>query len=135
MSDMETSNLLPEFAGFGEHVRAGHLAFPHCLGCGQFHWYPMPRCPHCQGRDVEWRRVSGRGELVSFTRVLHAFDSSRADRLPYVVALVRFADAPGVNLISNIVGSDKREPEIGRPVKPVFRIDEQGRPVVEFQVM
>lgn len=131
MNERAAHALLPEFASFFANAGAGRLAFPHCRDCGRFHWYPMPRCPHCRGHAIEWRPISGRGEIFSFTRVLHAFDKSRAGRLPYVVALVTFADAPGIRLITNIVnaGSDLR---IGLAVEPMFRTDENGQPIVEF---
>lgn len=135
MSETGTNDLLPEFAGFFEKAAAGHLAFPYCRVCHRFHWYPMPRCPHCHGRDIEWRDVAGRGEIVSFTRVMHRFDKSRAGKLPYVVALVKFTDAPGINLVTNIVDCQSDELRIGQSVEPVFRADESGRPVVEFKVI
>jgi uncharacterized protein len=134
MSDNATNDILPEFAGFFDHARQQRLAFPYCRSCGQFHWYPMPRCPHCRGSDIEWRQVSGRGTLFSFTRVMHAFDKSRADALPYVVALVEFADAPGVRLITNIIDSPHDELRIGQSVAPVFRLKD-GRAVVEFRTV
>jgi uncharacterized protein len=134
MSDNATNEVLPEFSGFFENARQHRLAFPCCRSCGKFHWYPMPRCPHCRGSDVEWRKVSGRGTLFSFTRVMHAFDKSRADALPYVVALVEFADAPGVRLITNIIDSPHDELRIGQSVAPVFRLKD-GRAVVEFRTV
>lgn len=135
MSEMASNELLLEFAGFFEKAAEGHLAFPCCRGCHKFHWYPMPRCPHCHGRGIGWRCVSGRGEIVSFTRVMHPFDKSRAGNLPYVVALVKFADAPGINLVTNIVDGQDGGTRIGQAVEPVFRTDESGRPVVEFRAV
>jgi hypothetical protein len=132
MSELAPHSSLPEFAGFFENASVGRLAFPYCRDCSRFHWYPMPRCPHCRGHDIEWRPISGRGEIFSFTRVLHPFDKSRAGRLPYVVALVTFADAPGIRLITNIVDASSEELRIGSPVEPVFGTDENGQPIVEF---
>ena len=65
---------------------------------------------------------------------MHAFDKSRAGALPYVVALVEFADAPGVRLVTNIVDSQQEGLRIGQPVEPVFRL-EDGRPIVEFRTV
>lgn len=134
MSDTTANAPLPEFSGFLEKTANGRLAFPYCPTCCKFHWYPMPRCPHCRGHDLEWRDVAGRGEIVSFTRVMHLFDKSRAGKLPYVVALVKFADAPGVNLVTNIVDIHNSELRIGQSVEPVFRTGETGRPFVGFRV-
>lgn len=135
MSEAASTGLLPEFAGFFERAAAGHLAFPLCRACGKFHWYPMPRCPHCRGRDIEWRDIRGRGALVSFTRVMHPFDKSRAGRLPYVVALVQFAEAPDVRFVTNIVDGETMDLSIGQPVEPVFATDENGKARVDFKVL
>jgi hypothetical protein len=134
MTDTTENELLPEFAGFFEHARAGRLAFPRCRACTRFHWYPMPRCPHCLSPDVGWQPVSGDGRVYSFTRVTHAFDRSRADALPYVVAIVTFADAPGVRLVTNIVGDGLAGLSVGEAVRPVFAGDGEGGPPVCFTV-
>lgn len=134
MSEAASRELLPEFAGFFEKAATGRLAFPYCRSCCKFHWYPMPRCPHCRSQDIEWRDVAGRGEIVTFTRVMHLFDKSRAGKLPYVVALVRFADAPGINLVTNIVDQND-ELHIGQSVEPIFGRNELGRPFVEFRTV
>ena len=131
---MMESELLPEFTGFFANAREQRLAFPHCRGCGRFHWYPMPRCPHCRGGDIEWRPIAATGEIFSFTHVRHPFDPSRAQDLPYVVALIVFAEAPGVRLITNIVEGDGDAVRIGQPVAPVFSTGKDGRPVVNFRI-
>lgn len=125
---MADAALLPEFTGFFAAAKAGHLAFPRCEDCGRFHWYPMPRCPHCRSARIAWRNVRGEGELFSYTEVRHAFDPSRRGEVPYVVGLVTFADAPGVRMITNIVGSKATELRIGQRVVPVFPGD-QTEPV------
>jgi uncharacterized OB-fold protein len=133
MSKTAPTESLPEFAGFFENARAGRLAFPYCQDCGRFHWYPMPRCPHCRGSRLEWRHVSGQGKLYSFTRIVHPFDASRAAELPYVIGLVVFDDAPGVRLVTNIVGTKADQLQVGQTVLPVFRTDKNGAAVVEFR--
>lgn len=109
---------LPEFQGFFDGLAAGRLAFPCCRRCGRHHWYPMPRCPSCLAAEIDWRPVAGRGEILSFTVVRHAFDKGRA--LPYVVALVTFPDAPGVRLVTRIVGVEPDGLAIGLPVQAVI---------------
>jgi uncharacterized OB-fold protein len=96
--------------------------------------YPKPRCPHCRSALWQWRRVSGVGEIYSFTEVCHAFDPNRRDALPYIVALINFSDVPGVRLITNIIDADVTNLHIGQRVEPVFPApdDETGR--VYFRV-
>jgi len=129
---MTDAPMLPEFAGFFDNLRRGRLAFPHCEQCTRFHWYPMPRCPHCRSSRVSWTPVSPRGEVFSFTSVHHPFDPKRRDHLPYIVALVTFPDAPGVRLITNIDGVDVKDLTIGAAVDPVFSGGDE--PTVVFRL-
>lgn len=116
-----------EFQGHFDHLSAGRLAFPVCQACGKGHWYPMTLCPHCRSSRLAWQAVQGVGEIWSWTVVRHAFDPSHADRLPYVVALVCFADAPGIRLVANIEGVSEEDLRIGLPVRLLVPAD--GRPM------
>jgi len=70
--------------------------------------------------------------VLSYTSVHHAFDKRRAGVLPYIVALVTFADAPGVQLITNVVGPDAKKIAIGAAVEPIFQSNPAGDPLVLF---
>jgi uncharacterized OB-fold protein len=131
---MDTPVHPQEFEAFFAHAEAGRLGFPRCRSCGRFHWYPMPLCPHCQSADVAWETVAGRGEIVSFTHVRHAFDRSRRDALPYTVALIAFADAPGVQFVTNIVDAAEADIAVGLTVEPVFVLAQGERPRVDFRL-
>jgi uncharacterized OB-fold protein len=115
-----TTVLLPEHAGFRSGLENGQLCFPRCSDCGRFHWYPMTLCPHCRSSRIEWQAVAGRGHVYSFTVVRHAFDEEWRSALPYVVALIEFEDAPGVRLISNLVGIAPEAVRIGLSVVAQF---------------
>lgn len=106
-----------EFRGHFDRLSAGQLAFPICEACGKWHWYPMPLCPHCRSNRLAWRLVRGVGEIWSWTVVRHPFDPSSRDRIPYVVALVCFTDAPGIRLVANIEGVSPDALRIGLPVE------------------
>jgi uncharacterized OB-fold protein len=124
----------PEFSGFFENAHAGRLCFPRCHGCEAFHWYPMPRCPHCRDKNWDWHKISGVGKIYSFTSVRHAFDKERASDLPYTVALITFADAPGVRLVSNIVDEEAANLQIGQAVEWVHGNPFNAQPVVMFRL-
>ena len=123
--------LRPEFRGYFEGLAAGTIQFPFCASCERFHWYPLPLCPHCGGSSVEWRAVSGKGCLWSWTEVRHAYVPSLRERLPYFVALVTFEDAPGVRLLTNLVGHTQNL-RIDMDVFPVFGEWSPGKPRVLF---
>ncbi len=129
-----TATHLPEYAEFFEHLRAGHMCFPRCGDCHRFHWYPKSACPHCRSAALAWHPVAGPGEVFSFTVVHHAFDAQWKGHLPYIVALVTFAGAPGVRLITNIVGVAPEALSIGAAVQPVFPPANADEPRVLFRL-
>lgn len=122
-----------QFAPHFVHLAHGQLCFPYCPACARFHWYPMPLCPHCQGAGIEWRQVAPRGTLFSWTEIHHAFDARYAGPLPYIVALIDFADAPGVRLVSNIVGTAAHTLVLNMPLTAHFAHDAHGQPQVTFR--
>lgn len=124
--------MAPAFRPFWDGVAEGTLRFPYCGACRRFHWYPMPRCPHCGDQDIDWRAVGGPAEVYSWTVVRHAFSEAVAGQVPYVVALVTFADAPGVRLITNLVDVATDDISIGMAVGPVFLANESGKGIVFF---
>lgn len=110
----------PDFAPHFTELAAGRLCFPYCTDCRRFHWYPMPRCPHCRSAHLEWREVSGRGRLFSWTEIHHAFDARYTGPLPYIVALVDIDDAPGVRLVTHMIGAGNGVLLIDMPVVADF---------------
>src|ERR1700722_9910710 len=110
----------PEFAPHISALEQGRIVFPCCRACGKFHWYPLTRCTHCQSADLEWAGVAGPGEVWSWTIVRRAFDSAWAGEVPYAVALVTFADAPGVRLVTRWVETPFERIDFGLRVVPVF---------------
>jgi uncharacterized OB-fold protein len=131
---VEPDVTVPEFAPYWELLRAGSLAFPRCSACGRHHWYPMQRCPWCGGGDITWAPVCGQGVLYSWTVVRHAFAPDYADKIPYVVALVEFPDAPGVRLVTQVLGEPDAPLRCGMQLAAVIEAPESGRPTVRFRV-
>jgi hypothetical protein len=123
----------PEFATHFSELAAGRLSFPWCEDCRRFHWYPMPLCPHCQSSRLCWRAVSGVGELYSWSEIHHAFDTRYSGPLPYIVALISFADAPGVRLISQMVEGSAQALSIGMAVEADFSALARGDGPLRFR--
>src|SRR5690349_4188942 len=85
-----------EFKPFFSALSRRTIAFPKCEQCGRFHWYPMMRCPHCLGERIGWKDVRPKGSVYTWTVYRHAFQPAWKTKLPYVVGVVEFDDAPGV---------------------------------------
>jgi uncharacterized OB-fold protein len=109
----------PETRPFWEAARRHELCIQRCRSCGRHLFYPRAACPHCLGGELEWRRVTGRGALHTFTVVQRG---QRGFPLgpPYVIAIVELAE--GVRLMTNLVGvaADPAAIRIGMAVEVVF---------------
>ena len=96
----------------------GSLRFLGCEGCGRIHHPPVPRCPHCGGRDLAPQPVSGRATVATYTvnhqPFMPGFDP------PYVIAIVEIEEDPTVRLTTNIVGCPIEDVRIGLPVEVTF---------------
>jgi len=103
---------------YWEAARRHELVLQQCSSCQRFRFYPRIICPYCFSDTFEWRQVSGRGTVYSFT-VIHRppFPAFR-DKVPYVLALVELDEE--VRMMSNIVNCDPQAVEIGMPVKVKF---------------
>ncbi|MEE4451423.1 Zn-ribbon domain-containing OB-fold protein [Novosphingobium resinovorum] len=106
------------------------VRMPACSNCGTFRWPAGPFCPSCHTQGVEWR-PAGQARIYSFTVLPVPGEGPPRVRIP---ALVEFADAPGVRLVSVLVDADPAAVAIGLPVSidwiaasdgkvPVFRME------------
>lgn len=108
-------------AAFWEAVDAEELRFPQCSTCGRFVWYPLPRCPSCRTKTLEWVPVEPRGEVYSWTAVHRAFLPELASQLPVTVVIAQFDTAPDIRLITGLAdGHQSGAVEVGVPLRIVF---------------
>lgn len=109
----------PETRPFWEAARRHELCLQHCGSCGGYVFYPRVACPHCLAGNLEWRWVSGKGTLETFT-VVHRGQKGFPLGAPYVIAIVRLAEGP--RLMSNLIGiaPDPAKITIGMPLEVVF---------------
>ena len=107
-----------ETAPFWEGVNADRLLIKRCNGCGQFHFYPRPFCPHCWSADVEWYEASGRATLYTWSVVYNNDLPPFSERLPYVAALVNLEEGP--RMMTNVVDCPFDELEADMPLEVVF---------------
>lgn len=95
----------------------GELIIRHCRSCGEGHHYPRAICPLCFSDATEWRRVSGRGRIYSYSVL-------RRTPEPYAIAYVTLEE--GVAMMTNIVDCDLDRLEVGQEVGVVFRALDDG---------
>ncbi len=93
----------PETKPFWDGAKERRLCLQHCNDCQQFYFYPRSLCRHCLSRNVEWRTVSGRGRLHTFT-VNYRTGRASPFSEPFVIAIVELEEGP--RLMSNLVDVD-----------------------------
>ncbi len=120
MNDALPQKILPPATDlsqpFREGCRSGELRLQYCGACDRHQFYPRIICSGCGGDELEWRAVSGRGRIASYTVVRRAI--SRAYEAPYVVALVELEEGP--RMMSAIVGAEPEAVSVGAPVAVRF---------------
>jgi len=92
-----------------------------CADCGEWIWYPKALCPSCGRREnIEWRRLSGKGVVYSFTIIRQVIDNAPAfnSDIPFVIGLVELDEGP--RIYSNITGTRPEEVAIGDEVRVYF---------------
>ena len=101
---------------YWESLKARAMQLQRCSECGRSVFFPRAICPHCGGASLEWRLVSGRATLYSFTVVHRAPTPELQGEAPYVVALVDLEE--GVRLMARIrdVEPGADTPRIGEPL-------------------
>ena len=105
---------------FWDACRRHELVIQRCAQCGTFRHLPTPVCWRCRSFAHESVPVSGRGDVFSYAVVHRAFLPELAPYVPYTVAVVALEDAPGVRLVSNLLGATADEVRIGLQVEVVF---------------
>ncbi|TQF68741.1 DNA-binding protein [Rhodococcus spelaei] len=110
---------------------SGRLSVQRCASCLRWSFPPTPCCRHCWRTDLRFEPVTGKGVLLSWTRVAEAVRPAPA--APYVVAVVDLEE--GVRLLLNLVGATADELRVDAPVRLRFvQVDaEVWLPIAEIE--
>lgn len=103
---------------YWDACRKGELMVQRCKNCGTHQFYPRMMCTACDSDSVEWTRVSGRGQVRSYTVVRRPVSPAYAAETPYIVALIELEEGP--TMMSNVVGCDPEAIAVGMPVEVQF---------------
>ena len=79
---------------------------------------PAPVCPECRAADADWKQLSGRGAVYTYTIVHRPIAAGQ--QLPFVIAVIALEGAGGLRMISNLVGVEPHQIEIGLEVEVVW---------------
>ncbi len=99
---------------FWDAAKNGKLVIQYCKDTGKPQFFPRPVSMANGKRNLEWREVSGRGKVYSFTNTFSAWPGHE-DRVPYLVALVELEE--GVRILANLFNVKAEDVKIDMPVK------------------
>lgn len=123
----------PVTAPFWRAASEERLVIQHCAACGKAFHPPVALCMDCASTKLEMRTMSGRGSIYSYTLV-HSQRVAAFDALtPFYLARVEIEDAPGVFMITNLVGDWKNAPRIGQSVEVEFEEIAVGVKLPQFR--
>ena len=103
-----------------EFFTAGVLTLQQCVRCKHVQHPPEDVCESCQSFELGHFASAGDGRVESVAVVAQAVHPLLADCVPYAIALVSVADAPGILVAGNVVGKEPDAVRIGDRVRVVF---------------
>ena len=74
---------------FVDHLAANKVMGTRCKDCGLFFFPPRADCHQCLASNLEWFEVSGKGKLVSYSKLQYAPIGFEND-VPYRIALLDY---------------------------------------------
>jgi uncharacterized OB-fold protein len=102
---------------FWDGAKQRELMAYKCLNCGTYYW-PAVDCLSCGNPKMEWTKISGQGEIYTFTILHQLYNPAWKDEIPYNVAWIKLDEGP--IFISNVIGCKNEDLHIGMRVEAVF---------------
>jgi len=96
-----------------------------CTKCGSIQFPHRIICPDCGAKEFETIRLSGKGELATFT-VIRVAPTGFGDLAPYAVGIVKMDE--GIQVMGQLADCNPEELKIGdRLITQFRRINEEGK--------
>lgn len=96
-----------------------------CKKCGAVLFPGRLVCPQCGAREFETLRLSGKGELTTYT-IIRVAPTGFGDLAPYAVGIVKLDE--GIQVMGQITDCDPEELKIGdRLVTQFRRLNEESK--------
>ncbi len=115
---------------YWEGTREKKIMAQYCKKSGKFQFYPRPVSIFTGRQDMEWRELSGKGEIFTYTTVRRARDPFRGHE-PYFIATVTLEE--GVNVLANVINCTAEQMKIGMKVKPYWQPLPDGMHLLMFE--
>jgi uncharacterized OB-fold protein len=115
---------------FIDKLEQGKVTGTQCKKCGLKFFPPRADCYQCFSNDLEWFDVSGKGKLVTFSKLEYAPVGFDGD-LPYAIALLDYGDYQVFGRIAKDLADE--EIKVGMEMKTVVNELPNGQLNYVFQ--
>lgn len=115
-------------APFWNGLRERKVLIQYSASTDTWVFYPRILAPGSLADDLEWREVSGRGELYTFTIARRPTAPPWSDAIPQLLAVVQLDEGP--RLTTELVNVDADDVQVGMRVRPVFSELADGGPTL-----
>ena len=101
-------------AAFQQFLNEAQLMGVKCADCARIYLPPRAICSNCQGADLAWTPLSGRGRLAAFTSIYIAptfmVEQGYGRENPYLTGIVALDE--GMQISARILGLDPAHPDV-----------------------
>jgi uncharacterized OB-fold protein len=94
---------------FVKYLEKGQVMGTRCRDCGILFFPPRADCHQCLSDNMEWFEISGKGKLVTYSRLEYAPAGFDAE-LPYSIALVDYGHVKVFGRIEGGISEDDVKP-------------------------
>lgn len=117
---------------YWECLKRHELKLQCCHNCEKLRFPPLPSCPHCGVLGGEWKLVSGRGTLCTWTEVFHPLDPRLKDEVPFILTLVDLDEGPRIS--GRLIGASSDQLRAGLSVVARFDDLDKELTVINFEL-
>lgn len=113
---------------FWDGLREHRILVQYSPSLGRHVFYPRTLAPGTLADDLEWREISGRGSVYTYTIAYRPTSPAWRDRVPQVIAVVEVDE--GARIPTELVQVAPEDVRVGLRVEPVFDRTGAGDPVL-----
>ncbi len=117
---------------YWESAKNNKLVIQYSKNSDEYFLYSKQLINNIDDSEIEWKEVSGKGTIYSYSIIHVPAEPSFKEDTPYVVASIQLKE--GARIISNIVNSDLSKIAIGIKVKVVFVKQTEELTIPKFEI-
>lgn len=122
----------PTSQPYWDGLTRNQILVQRCADCESWVFYPRSRCTNCLSSSLEWKQVSGRGTIFTFTIARQPTVPMFADETPQLIAVVELDE--GIRMTTTLVTDDLASLRTGAAVEPVFDHGADGATLLRFRI-